>query len=197
MGKRKYLDKIEELLKKSPVVSFKSIQRIVGGKSGYAKIVINNLLKKDRVMHLAKGYYTIHKDISLAVFCFKPSYLGLQSALSFHGLWEQETIPIIITSRRVKPGLRAVDEMNIFIRRARKDLVFGFSHLKDGDFYIPYSDIEKTFIDLIVFKQRISPEVLSKICVKINKKVLAHYLKNYSVFTRKKVLKILEKEYST
>lgn len=34
------------------------------------------------------------------MFCFKPAYLGLQSALSHHRLCDQATVPIILTECR-------------------------------------------------------------------------------------------------
>jgi len=99
MGKIKYQEEIKELFRKSPVVSYSSIEKIVKNKKNikqYTKQLIRNLLLKKKIKRLAKGYYTIINDSSLAVYCFKPAYLGLQDSLSFHNLWEQETIPVII-----------------------------------------------------------------------------------------------------
>jgi len=191
MGKKKYADGIERLFNKSPVVNFDSLQRIIGNKS-YAKLSLNNLIKKGSVMRLSKGCYTSHNDVSLAVFCFKPAYLGLESALSLHGLWDQETIPIIVTSKKVRQGKRIIDGKNFFIRRIKTNFVFGFSHHKEGDFYIPYSDIEKTFIDMVVFRKKISPEVLLKFRKKVNRKILRDYLKSYPKNIKNRVLKKLE-----
>ena len=87
MGKTKYKQKIEDLFKKSPVVDYKSVERIVKDKKNikqYTKQLIRNLILRGEIKRITKGYYTIHEDTSLAVFCFKPSYLGLQDALSFH-----------------------------------------------------------------------------------------------------------------
>ena len=101
MGKEKYLKDVEKLFEKSPVVNFASIERIVKNKKNikqYTKQLIRNLILKNKIRKLTKGCYTKYDENSLAVFCFK-GYLGLQDALSFHNLWEQETIPIIITSK--------------------------------------------------------------------------------------------------
>jgi predicted transcriptional regulator of viral defense system len=181
MGKRKYLDKIERLFDKSPVVSFSSIGRIVKEhkKTEYAKIIINKLLKQGKIHRLAKGYYTKHKDASLSVLCFKPAYLGLQSALSFHSLWAQETIPIIITSRNVRTGIKKVMGANVLIHRVKKEHLFGFDYCDDSGFYLPYSDIEKTLIDLVAFKQNIEHEAVQQIKKRIDKNKLESYLKNY------------------
>lgn len=193
MAKSKYLEKIQDLFKKSLVVDFKSIERIVSlnnkkQKSNYAKLLVSNLLKQEKIKKIAKGYYTKYNDNSLTVFCYQPSYLGLQSALSFHGLWEQETIPIIITSKKIRTGIRKVLGGNVLIKRTQNKFIFGIDYFKDGSFYLPYSDIEKTFIDMIIFKQKIPLEVLENFRKKIDEKKLKKYLKKYSKKTTKIVL---------
>jgi len=191
MGKQIHLKKIESLFEKSPVVDFESIERIVGksGKSNYAKLLVVNFLKKGKIIKIGKGYYSKHNEISLSVFAYKPAYLGLQSALSIYGLWEQETIPVIITTRKIRRGIRKILGTNVLLRNINKKFFFGFDFIKEGDFYLPYSDLEKTFIDLVVFNQKISKEVLDNIRKKINKKKLMEYLKKYPEKLRKRVEK--------
>ncbi len=194
MGKEKYLKKIESLFKKSPVVNANSISRIIRSKKQvkqYNKQLIRNLILKGKIKRLSKGYYTLHDDPSLAVFCFSPAYLGLQDALSFHNLWEQETVPVIITTRKVRPGLRKILGTNVLIRRLNKKYFFGFEYYIYGKFYIPYSNIEKSFIDMIYFRERLSDETIKEITKKINKRKLNSYLKVYPKRIRKKVLEIL------
>ncbi|MEK6812870.1 MAG: hypothetical protein AABX86_02025 [Nanoarchaeota archaeon] len=191
MGKSKHLNQIEELLEKSPVIDFRSIQRRIRSKA-YAKLLVNQLRKKEKILKLAKGCYTKHKEISLAVFCFQPAYLGLQSALSYHGIWEQETIPVILTAKKVRTGIRKVDGNNSYIRRLKGKYVFGFTYEQEGEFYLPYADLEKTFIDMVIFRQRMDEEVIRKIKEKLNAKKLRRYLKKYPRRTREKISKILK-----
>ncbi len=194
MGKQKYLNEVESLFKKSPVVDFKSIERIVGKKSkknNYAKLLIHGLLKKNKIKKLAKGYYSMHNESTLAVFCFKPAYLGLQASLSIHGLWEQEGIPVILTTKKVRIGIRKIMGSNVLIRNIAKKYFFGFEYLKENDFFFPYSDIEKTFIDMVVYKQKISSEVLHEIKKKITYNKIKEYLKHYPNMIKNKVWKLL------
>lgn len=193
MGKQIHLGKIENLFEKSPVVDFKSIERIVGKakNSSYAKLLVYNLLKKGKIKKIGKGVYTKHNEISLAVFSFKPAYLGLQSALSNHGLWEQETIPVIITTKKVRRGIRNLIGGNVLLRSINNKYFFGSEYFEEGNFYLPYSDLEKTFIDMIVFNQKIDGEVLEKIKTKINKQKLLDYLNKYPLKIRKRVMKLL------
>lgn len=197
MGKEKYRKEILEFFEKSPVIDFGSIKGIIRNKKNikqYPKQLIKNLISKNRIKKLGKGFYTIHEDPSLAVFCFKPSYLGLQDALSFHELWEQETIPVIITSRKVRNGIRKILDTNVLIRRIDKKYVFGFNYEKQGDFYFPYSDIEKTFIDMVYFKQHLDKETKKEIIKRLDKKRFNSYLKVYPKIFRKRVTNLLSKK---
>ena len=192
MGKQIHLEKIESLFEKSPIVDFKSIERIIGKskKSSYAKLLVHNLLKKGKIKKIGKGVYTQHNEISLAVFSFKPAYLGLQTALSHYDLWEQETIPVIITTKKVRRGIRSLIKGNVLLRNIHKKYFFGIEYIQEGDFYFPYSDIEKTFIDMVVFNQKIDKDILNKIKNKIKKQKLLNYLRRYPVNIRKRIIKL-------
>ena len=180
MGKIKYINKIREFFRESPVVSINSIKKFINKKNkDYVYLIINNLLKKKEIKKITKGFYSIHEDPSLIVFCFKPSYLGLQDALSIHNLWEQETNPVIITSKKIRQGVRKVFENNVVIRRIAGKYIFGIEYIKQGDFYYPYSDVEKTFIDMIYFNQKLDKETLNNFKKIINKEKLKKYIKLY------------------
>src|SRR3989344_5202846 len=191
MGKVKYLKDVESIFKKSIIVNSSSISRITKNKQ-YTKQMIRNLIREKKINRLSKGCYTIHDDPSLAVFCFKPSYLGLQDALSFNNLWEQETIPIIVTTAKVRQGIRTILGTNVLIKRINKKYLFGFDYRNYSNFYLPYSDIEKTLIDLIYFKQPIDKETLKEIIKRIDKKKLNKYLKVYPKKIRKRVINAVE-----
>ena len=180
MGKVKRLPEVESLFKRSPVVSFNSVEKTLkNGKKQYARHLIRNLLLKGKIRKLAKGWYTQGNDSSLAVFCFQPAYFGMQDALSFHKIWEQETIPIIITTKRVKQGIRKIMGGNVLVRRIKKEYFFGFESHEQNGMYLPYSDVEKTLIDMLYFRENISKDVLNCILKKIDTKKLGDYLKRY------------------
>ena len=195
MGKEKYLKDIELLFKKSPVVSFSSIERLVKNKKNvkqYTKQLVRNLLIKNKIKKLAKGYYTSHEDPTLFVFCFKPAYIGLQSALSFHDIWEQETIPIIITTRKIRQGIRSILGVNVLVRRIDKKYFFGFDYFKKNSLYFPYSDIEKTFIDMVYFKENLNKDVIKTLFKKINRKKLNNYLRIYPKKFKQQILNYIK-----
>lgn len=194
MGKIIYLGEIRKFFKENPIVSIASLKKFLGKKrNDYIYLIVNNLLKKGEIKRITRGYYTIHDDPSLAVFCFKPSYLGLQDALSVHELWEQETIPVVITSIKTRRGIRKVFNHNLLLRHLAGKYIFGFNYEKQGDFYFPYSDVEKTFIDMIYFKQPLDEETRKNFIERIDTNKLNSYLKAYPKRFRKKVLNILER----
>jgi len=199
MGKEKYLADISSLFEKSAVVDFASINRIVRHKKNvkqYAKHVVKNLIKQGKINKIGKGIYSSLKESSLAVFSFSSAYLGLQDALSFHNLWGQETIPIIITSNNVRKGIRKIIGSNVLVRRINKKYMFGFDYCKypigGRDIYLPYSDIEKTFIDMVYFRQYLDKETIDEFRKKIDKKKLKEYLKVYPALMKKRVGNVLK-----
>jgi len=192
MGKIKYIKDIREYFKESPVISIKSLKKQIKKKDKrYIYLLVNNLLKKEEIKKITKGYYTIHEDPSLLVYCLKPSYLGLQNALSIHNLWEQETNPVIISVNKVRQGLRKVFDNNVVVHRISSKYFFGFDYHKDGDFYFPVSDIEKTFIDMVYYRQYMDRELLLEFKKRLDKKRLNNYLKNYHGRFKKRVLTIV------
>jgi len=181
MGKIRYIQDIRSFFKKNIIVNLSSLKKFIPKKrKDYIYLLINNMLKKGEIKRITKGYYSLEEDPSLAVFCFKPSYLGLQNALSIHGLWEQETNPIIITTKKIRQGIRKVSENNIVLHRISPKYFFGIEYLKEGNIYFPVSDKEKTFIDLIYFNQNIDKETLKEFKKRINNKRIKIYLKKYS-----------------
>ena len=194
MGKQKYRKEIEALLAKSPVVHISSIAAIIEQKKRvrqYVKRCINVLLAAGKIKQLSKGWYTTRDDPSLAVFCFQPAYLGLQDALSMHNLWEQETIPIIVTVKKVRQGIRSILGKNVLIRRIKKEYYFGLTYIQHESVALPYTDVEKTLIDLVYFHQPISKVTLKTMKKKIDLKKLAIYIKNYPRTFQKKLNNLL------
>jgi predicted transcriptional regulator of viral defense system len=192
MGKQIHLAKIESLFDKSLVVDFKSIERIVkvnNRTNNYAKLLISNLIKKGKIRKVGKGVYTKHNESAFAVFAFKPAYLGLQSSLSYLGLWEQETIPVILTTKKVRRGIRSILGSNVLVRNIDKRYFFGFDLVKEGNFYLPYSDLEKTVIDLVIFNEKIELKALKEIKKRINLEKLNTYLRRYPQSLKDKVKK--------
>lgn len=197
MGKVKYIVDVRKFFKESPIVDINSLKKFIARKDkSYIYLLISNLLRKKEIRRITKGYYTIYDDASLIVFCFKPSYLGLQAALSFHNLWDQETNPVVVTTSNIRTGLRRVFGRNVVLKKIPGKYMFGFEYykypLEGRDIYLPYSGIEKTFIDMIYFKQYLDKETIREFRKRIDKKKLREYLKAYPALMKKRVEKSLK-----
>ena len=161
MGRIKYIKQIREFLKKTPVATLGDINMVVRNKP-YSYLLANNMIKRGELNRIKKGFYSLHDDPTLAVFCYRPAYLGLNEALSIHNLWEQETVTIIVTAQKVKHRKIMVFENKVFLHRIKPKYLFGFEMVKYGDFFVPVSDIEKTFIDFVYFKKYLDKETIKE-----------------------------------
>ncbi|MFH1520772.1 MAG: hypothetical protein ABID61_03945 [Candidatus Micrarchaeota archaeon] len=162
---------------KRSTFTINDLRRVLGRNinDGYIYLLVHNLLASGEMKRIAKGVYTFKDELELVGFGFAPFYYGLQEALSLRNMWEQETIPIILTTKKVRPGSRKFSGNNYLIRHINRKMFFGFEMIKYHDFWIPVSDMEKTLIDFIYFKEPIQDEVLVE--MKIRKDVLEQYLK--------------------
>ncbi|HLC19928.1 MAG TPA: hypothetical protein VJK72_03340 [Candidatus Nanoarchaeia archaeon] len=191
MGKIKHIQKVRDYFKKTHVAHIRSIKNIIQNEK-YAHLLIHQMLKKKEIYRIAKGWYSLSQDPTLVVFCFKPSYLGLQEALSIHNLWEQETNTIVITTQIIREGLRKINESNVIMKRIPPSLFFGLEYKRYGNIDVPVSDIEKTVLDMFYFKQPIDKELLHTVKKKIDIKKLKAYSKRFPASTRKLAEKILK-----
>jgi len=189
MGKVKHMTAVLEFFQKTPIVSSKDMKLFVK-KTGYSHLMAANLIKNGKIKRIVKGFYTTHEDPSLSVFCFRPAYIGMQEALSIHEVWEQETGTVIITAKKVKHSLIKVFGNNVVLHRIKPKYMFGFDIVKYGDFFIPVSDLEKTFIDMVYFNEIPDKETLKRIKRKINGKKLMEYLRKYHWKIKKRVMSI-------
>jgi predicted transcriptional regulator of viral defense system len=185
----KYVDKIREYLRRTPVASIGSISALTPNRE-YAYIIVDHLLKRGEIKRITRGYYTVYEEPSLLVYCMRPAYIGLQDAMSFHNLWEQETNPVVITARKVRPGVREVLGQNVWVRRISPEHLFGYDYLTSGDFLLPVSDLEKTLIDMVYFRE-MRGDMAGGFKKKVNRQKLDRYLKKYGGNFRKKVVEIL------
>ena len=191
MGKIKYLTQVRDFCKKTPVVSLSSLKKIIGKNKDYVYPMLNNLVKHGELQRITKGAYSMFDDPILIVFCLKPAYLGLQEALSLHNLWEQETNVVLLTTKIVRKGVRSVFGNNVIVKRLPPAYFFGFEYKQYVDWYVPVSDIEKTFIDMIYFQQPMDNDLIKQFKKRIDSKKLRMYLQRYPKEIREKVLKII------
>lgn len=147
-----------------------------GVSSAYRNLLLHKLVAGKRLFRISKGIYTFRQEAQVVGFAFQPFYYGLQDALSLRSLWEQETVPVVLTPRKVRSGIRSFEGSNYIVRRISRGMFFGFETIRYGDFWIPVSDAEKTLIDLVYFRQPIGKELAAELKRAVRKKVLRAYL---------------------
>jgi predicted transcriptional regulator of viral defense system len=189
MGKIIHINKIREFIKSVPVFRVRDIELLVGNRN-YAHLILHKLTKRGEIKRVIKGWYSLYDDPIVSVFCFKPAYVGLQEALSLHNLWEQETNVVIITTKKVRVGIREILGNNVILRTIEPKYFFGFDSIRYENFFVPVSDIEKTLIDFVYFKESLARETLREIIKRIDKQKLIEYLKKYPSKFKQKVRKL-------
>ena len=191
----KYVKKFIEHFSGLPVFTTRDARLFLSGQGaskGYAQLFLANLLKSGRVRRIKKGAYTFGDDPMLAGFAFYPSYHGLQNALSILNLWEQETNTVIITPLRVRSGMREVLGGKVMVRRIGRSMFFGFEAVRYFDYWIQVSDVEKTLIDFVYFREPLGEEVLAEMKKRIDRGKLDKYLKRCPERVGKRVGAILK-----
>lgn len=188
----KQIDKVRDYFSKTPVGDINSVKKLVGS-SEYAYLILNILMNRNEINRITRGYYSVHKDPEVAVYCFKPSYIGLHDSMSFHNMWEQETAPVIITTRKIRPGPRKMAGSNVILRRINPRYFFGFGYFKSGDLAVPVSDVEKTFIDFFYFRE-MRKDTMKLFTKRLDVKKLNGYLKRYPNNFRNRVMEALGKQ---
>ena len=161
---------------------------------GYYKLLIQNLLKYNRIHKITRGAYTFYDEVQYSGYAFQPFYYGLEDALTLRGLWEQETNPVIITPRKVRNGVRQFDSRNYVVRHIKRNMFFGYSLLQYGLFHIPVSDLEKTLIDLVYFDIRVPDETLFNVIRKLNRDTFNTYLTEIPEYLSKRMRKVVSKK---
>ncbi len=190
MARRKHIGEVIKLFSQSPVVTARDIELIVGSRA-YAYLLLHNLSKHGRIKRLTKGYYTVHGDPTLTVFCYRPAYIGLQDALSIHNLWTQETNVVIVTARNIR-GEKTIIGARVIIHRLKPEYYFGYHYVKYEKFYIPVSDVEKTMIDLAYFNSPIHPEIAEQARQRVDREKLLKYMGKYEGRVRRKIERRLQ-----
>lgn len=191
----KYKKQLYDNFKKSKVFSLRDVRILFSNKNiskDYSKNLMSNLIKEKKIHKITNGKYTFQEEIMCIGFAFSPFYYGLQEALSLHNLHEQETNAIIITTNKIKPGIREIMDTNVYLRRIDKKYFFGYDFIKYYDIEIPVSDIEKTLIDLVYYKESISKDVILEIKKKIDLIKLNEYLEKYPITIKNKVLDLIK-----
>jgi predicted transcriptional regulator of viral defense system len=195
MGKTKYLKEFRAHFRDKSYFTTGEAERLLkqmGADKEYARLMLHQMEKRSEIKRLKRGYYSFGEDLDAVGFLFEPFYYGLQEALSLHDLWEQETNPVIITTRKVRTGLRSILGRNVLIRRIRKGMFFGYGPKRVGNAFLPVSDVEKTLIDFVYFRIPVPENALDGMIRSMDEDKLHDYLKKINGALGERVKRLLE-----
>lgn len=185
-----YGNRLREQYKNEYTFSKRDVQKLFSKdkiSNEYLDQLLHNLVKQNKIIRITNGAYTFNKDLMVSGFAYSPFYYGLQEALSLRNLHEQETNPVIITTKKIKPGIKQIQGNNVLLRRIDRKYFFGIDFVKYYDMEIPVSDLEKTLIDFIYYNEPLSEDAKNGLLKNINKQKLKEYLLKYPESTRRKV----------
>ncbi len=185
MGRVVHLDEVRKFIRTTPAFRARDVELIVKD-AGYTSLLLHNMAKKGETRRIVKGWYSTLEDPVVSVFAFKPAYVGLQEALSLRNLWEQETNVVLVSSRRVRAGVREIMGSRVIIHRINREYFFGFDYVRYADFFIPVSDKEKTLIDLVYFNEVPGRDVVRRIAKTASREKFRRYLERYPETFRKR-----------
>lgn len=157
-------------------------------KSIYLKQSLYRWKSKGYVQALKRNLYELTypknesiPDYYIAQRLYSPSYISLETALSYYNLIPE--VPMAITSITTKPTRRFKNEHGLFIYRSVQASVFsGYQVDKVNEFDFFIAEPEKAFVDFVYFKmidenrfdleaERLSPSQFKKLS---RKKLKSH-----------------------
>ncbi len=124
-------------------------------KKGYLQKVANNFyIFTDQPLEEEKLFFIANK-------IYEPSYVSLETALSYHGLIPEAVFSILSVStlktRLVSPRLSAFRGDFVY-KRVKKGLFFGYSLTKHANFSFLMADPEKAILDFLYLREDLKTE---------------------------------------
>ncbi len=176
---------ILETMKKSKkgVFRIEDIMRLTGLTQSQVYNTIKQMKSKGLIHTIKRGIYILDEnsteDFLTLTQAYAPSYIGLWSALSYWGLYDQvPTVVHLVTThqRRETSQVRLhIIEPNLFR-----------GYVDEG---FPISSVEKTIFDMLWFNQstEIVREIVNK--EKVDSKKVRAFLKHVPSLRKKKIMK--------
>lgn len=149
-----YLNLFNQLEKiQKPFFSLTDLRNISGIKEASLKIKLHRLAKKELIIRLIKGYYTLPNRLDrldeIANLLYTPSYLSFESALSYFHIISQIPYTLTLATTRRSKNMKLADK-EVEYRQLKKDLYFGF--IKQGNLFI--AEPEKALLDQLYLVSR-------------------------------------------
>jgi len=129
-------------------------------KPDYIRRLVSEWLKKKWLLELRRGVYLINDEdilsnierFNIANLLYEPSYVSLESALSFHGLIPEGVTQV--TSVCTRKTARFSNVLGTFTySNIKEDLLWGYSEQKLGKVEALLATPEKAILDMVYFRK--------------------------------------------
>lgn len=179
------------------VFTFRDVKILFGNQlnDNAIKQLIHRNIKNKILYKITTGIYTYSDNVMVYGFAFGDFYYGLGFALDYYDMISQVMSPVIITTSKVRPGRRCINDKPIVIYRIKEDMFFGYTFKKINGIEVPISDLEKTLIDTVYYNFKLEQYVYGIIQQRLNYAKLNEYLKMCPKWLQKRVMKVLNKTY--
>jgi len=140
------------------VFSIKEIEKVF---PNFNKVNLLTWQKKNYLTKLRNGYYKLNivRNSEFELFItankiYTPSYISLESALSFYGIIP-EAVFSVTSVTTLKTNSFENKEGNFIYKHLKSKLFFGYQLIQAGDFFYKIADIEKAILDFFYLKNTI------------------------------------------
>jgi len=153
--------------------------------------------KQGKLIELRKGFYILPPKIRpvpplfyLANALLFPSYVSLQSALSYYGFIPEAVFAITsVSTRRTR---KFSTPLGTFIyRKIKQELFWGYSKVNFGEFYALVAVPEKALLDTVYITHEKPDSLRLQNLEDLNKEKLEKMLEKFPLWVRSKVEDIL------
>lgn len=194
--------KVEEKLKSIGLLVFTphEFSGVFGVSKKTASAFIGRNTKSGLFIKLRNKYYML-KDSNPSIYfiankIYQPSYISLETALSYYGLIPE--VVYTITSISTKPTREFVTPRGAFsYQRIKKNAFTGYSIIRPGgggDSKVLFADSEKALADYLYFVDLKKKPLNDRLTLRgINKDKLLEYA---TLFERASILKIIDELYA-
>ncbi len=167
------------------------------GKPSTLRPQLSKWKKQGKLIELRKGFYLLSSEIKpfpplfyLSNILLFPSYVSLQSALSYYGLIPEAVFSVTaVSTRRTRTFSTPIGVFTF--RKIKQELFCGYTKVKFGDFNVLLATPEKALLDTIYITHQSQESLRLQNLEILDKDKLEEMLKTYPLWVKRKMENIV------
>lgn len=195
---RANLKYFEDTLKKGnfPLFTSNDVVRIFGWSTTAVRFLLHRYTQRGITIRIKRGLYKLAEapvpDFFIANRLYEPSYISLETALSFHGIIAETVYAITSVSPRVGKTFTALNK-EFRYRKIKRSAYTGYMPVQRGTTTVLMADPEKALADYYYFVARGACTPLDKDRLRIEKLNETKVVKYAHLFQNKNMNDLLKK----